>query len=219
MILCDREVEAALDQKRILIIPRPDPKFMDSTTVDLRLADTLNRWEFPTPEKALGHKENQFCPGSPDFKFSKIEEKYTATVQIPDEGYVLEPSFKSTDKASHFILGWTLERVYLPHSSRLCARVEGKSSLGRMGLGVHITAPTIHAGFGHNPNDDNDHGVQLRLEMWNVGPLPIVLMKGMRVCQLIVEEIREMPTAGYSGEFNRQGPDPKKAKTRSAKKK
>jgi dCTP deaminase len=36
----------------------------------------------------------------------------------------------------------------LPHTARLAARVEGKSSLARLGLGVHVTAPTIHAGFG-----------------------------------------------------------------------
>ena len=108
----------------------------------------------------------------------------------------------------HFILGWTLERIYLPHTSRLCARVEGKSSLGRMGLGVHVTAPTIHAGFGHNKNDPKDHGAPLRLEIWNVGPLPIVLAKGMRICQLIIEEVREVPRAGYGGDFNLQGPAP-----------
>jgi dCTP deaminase len=103
-------------------------------------------------------------------------------------------------------LGWTLERIYLPHTSRLCARVEGKSSLGRMGLGVHVTAPTIHAGFGHNKDDDDNHGAPLRLEIWNIGPLPIVLVQGMRVCQLVLEEVREVPSAGYGGRFNLQGP-------------
>jgi dCTP deaminase len=105
-------------------------------------------------------------------------------------------------------LGWTEEKIYLPHTSRLCARVDGKSSLGRMGIGVHITAPTIHAGFGFNKNNPNDHGAQLRLEIWNVGPLPVELVAGMRVCQLVIEEVREVPSAGYSGQFNLQGPAP-----------
>ena len=60
------------------------------------------------------------------------------------------------------MLGWTAEYVELPIDSRIAARVEGKSSLARLGLGVHITAPTIHAGF---PG-------QIRLEIVNHGHLP-----------------------------------------------
>ncbi len=221
MILSDREVEAALEEKRILIIPRPDPKFQDSTTVDLRLDATLDRWEFPKTIPGLGHDEHRFCPGAPNFKFSEIEKQCTKPVPIPDDGYVLFPSYQSTPDTGpkHFILGWTLERIYLPYTSRLCARVEGKSSLGRMGLGVHVTAPTIHAGFGHNENNPKQSGARLRLEIWNVGPLPIVLMKEMRICQLIIEEVREMPKTGYMGSFNSQGPQPKKPTARSAGKK
>ena len=113
---------------------------------------------------------------------------------------------------ANFILGWTLERIYLPHKSRLCARVEGKSSFARMGLGVHVTAPTVHAGWGHNKDNDQDHGARLRLEIWNVGPIPVQLVKGMRICQLIVEEVREVPSAGYSGQFNMQAPKPPESK-------
>ncbi|HEX5271553.1 MAG TPA: hypothetical protein VFW33_13745 [Gemmataceae bacterium] len=211
MILCDREAELAMDQERILIIPRPDPAFMDSTAIDLRLGWTLDKWEFPEPDRGIGQKEHCFCPGVKGFKFSDIEKKYTKEVAIPEEGYPLPPSFLSNEKTGprHFILGWTFEKIYLPHTSRLCARVEGKSSLGRMGLGVHVTAPTIHAGFGHNNNHPKDHGAPLRLEIWNVGPLPILLAKEMRICQLIIEEVREVPKAGYRGDFNLQGPPPK----------
>ncbi len=211
MILCDREAELAMDQKRILIIPRPDPAFMDSTAIDLRLGHTLDRWKFETPITGLGQGDPCFCPGAKGFKFSVIEKKFTERIDIEDDGFELKPSFLSTKETGprHFILGWTLEKIYLPHTSRLCARVEGKSSLGRMGLGVHVTAPTIHAGFGHNKNNDGDHGAELRLEIWNVGPLPIMLAKEMRICQLIIEEVREVPRAGYGGDFNLQGPSPK----------
>src|SRR5260370_36760547 len=108
-----------------------------------------------------------------------------------------------------FILEWTFERIYLTNTSRLCARVEGKSSLGRMGIGVHITAATIHAGFGLNAENQSDNGAKLRLEIWNVGPLPVELVMQMPICQLIVEEVREVPGAGYSGQFNIQGPPPR----------
>ncbi|HEV3262225.1 MAG TPA: hypothetical protein VG013_35560 [Gemmataceae bacterium] len=202
MILCDREIELALKQRRILIEPT-GPTYMNSTTVDLRLDGTLDQWNLPRHDPSIGLQPLRFRPALPDFRFSELEEKYTKPIDISTSGYDL-PS----EPAKNFILGWTLERLYLPHESRLCARVEGKSSLSRMGLGVHVTAPTIHAGFGHNPNNPNAHGAQLRLEIWNVGPLPVELVKGMRICQLILEEVREVPRAGYSGEFNLQGPKP-----------
>jgi dCTP deaminase len=204
MILCDREVEYALNQKRLFIDPRPDRALMDSTAIDLRLGACLDRWVFPESDSSLGHEPPRFRPGLPNFKFADLEKKYTASTDISSVGYDLPPK-----APQNFVLGWTLEKIYIPHTSRLCARVEGKSSLGRMGLGVHITAPTIHAGFGHNKNNSDDHGAQLRLEIWNVGPIPIELVMGMRICQLIVEEVREVPSAGYSGQFNIQGPDPK----------
>jgi dCTP deaminase len=207
MILCDREVDLALDQKRLIIDPRPDPAFMDSTAIDLRLAGTLNVWEFPKPLTGLGHGDHRFCPGMPGFKFGDIERDYAKPLVIPTEGHPLMPAHFSDRETGpqHFILGWTIERIYLPHHSRLCARVEGKSSLGRMGLGVHVTAPTIHAGFGRDDSGGDQHGAALRLEIWNVGPLPIVLTRGMRICQLILEEVREVPRTGYSGTFNQQG--------------
>src|SRR5438132_1513014 len=148
---------------------------MDSMTVDLRLDATLDRWDFPKVDPSLGQEPPRFCPGRPGFKFAKVEKQYTRPEDISQKGYDLLPG--------SFILGWTLERIYLPHTSRLCGRVEGKSSLGRMGLGVHVTAPTIHAGYGYNRNDPNAHGARLRLEIWNVGPLSIELLKGMRICQ------------------------------------
>lgn len=211
MILADREVDAALDQSRIIIDPRPGAAFMDSTAVDLRLDGTLDQWKFPAINPGVGQKPYQFCPGVRGFKFSDIEKEFARPIAIPSNGYELPPSFHSTRETGplHFILGWTIERIYLPHASRLCARVEGKSSLGRMGLGVHVTAPTVHAGFGHNENDPAKHGAPLRLEIFNLGPLPIVLSHGMRICQLIIEEVREVPSAGHKSAFNLQGPAPK----------
>ena len=76
-----------------------------------------------------------------------------------------------------FILGRTKEVVKLPPTSRVAARVEGKSSLARLGLIVHFTAPTIHSGFNNS----------IRLEIMNHGPLPVRLRAGMRICQLIFE--------------------------------
>ena len=90
-----------------------------------------------------------------------------------------------------FILGWTKEYLELPVNSRLAARVEGKSSLARIGLGVHITAPTIHAGFKGT----------IQLEICNHGSLRVRLCPNMPVCQLILEQTLGTPVKGYKGQF------------------
>jgi dCTP deaminase len=89
------------------------------------------------------------------------------------------------------VLGWTAEYINIPTDARLAARVEGKSSLARIGIGVHLTAPTIHAGFKG----------QIRLEIVNHGPVPIILKPGMRICQLVFELTLGTPEGGYKGQF------------------
>jgi dCTP deaminase len=88
-------------------------------------------------------------------------------------------------------LAWTREYIELRTETRLAARVEGKSSLARLGLVVHMTAPTIHAGF---------EG-RIRLEMMNYGAVPIRLWGGMRICQLIFETTLGTAERGYKGQF------------------
>jgi deoxycytidine triphosphate deaminase len=107
----------------------------------------------------------------------------TTKTTIPDEGYVLY--------RNKLILGFTKEYVDLRLDTKYAARVEGKSSLARLGLSVHITAPTIHSGF--------DGCV--RLEIVNHGPLPIRLRSGMSICQLIFEQTLGTPDKGYNGQF------------------
>ena len=74
-----------------------------------------------------------------------------------------------------FALAWTLEEITLPNF--LCARVEGRSTLARLGLSIHQTAPTVHASFS-NP---------LQLELRNSGPYPLELFPEHPVCQVIIE--------------------------------
>lgn len=76
-----------------------------------------------------------------------------------------------------FLLATTLEYIELP--ADLVARVEGKSSLGRRGLMVHVTAGFIDPGFKGN----------ITLEMMNLSPRPIALKIGMRICQLSFEKV------------------------------
>ena len=76
-----------------------------------------------------------------------------------------------------FVLGSTIERIILPKN--IVARIEGRSSIGRLGLTVHVTAGFIDPGFRGN----------ITLEIANLSNNSIVLHKGMRICQIVFEEI------------------------------
>jgi dCTP deaminase len=128
----------------------------------------------------------------------RLLREHGTTLLLSADGFVLTPGA--------FVLGWTEERIGLPHTSRIAARVEGRSSLARLGVGVHVTAPTIHAGFGVT-DDPNYPGTRIRLEVWNCGPLAVCLQKGMKVCQLMLEEVHGTPEKGYQGTFTTQAPE------------
>jgi dCTP deaminase len=86
-----------------------------------------------------------------------------------------------------FVLGKTYESVSFPLSGNdFCysARVEGRSSIARCGVLVHFTAPTIHAGF---------EGT-ITLEILNLGPADFLLYPGLKICQLIIEQVKGIPT-------------------------
>lgn len=88
-----------------------------------------------------------------------------------------------------FVIGQTVEIVKLP--LHLSGRVEGRSRLARLGVGVHITAPKIDPGF-HN---------HITLEIFNLGPWTIELKGGMTICTLLVERLGKPAESGYAGIF------------------
>jgi dCTP deaminase len=149
VILSDRSIRDALDEGRIVIDPLADGAVQPSS-VDVRVADgfrLFSNHRYPY----IDVKQSQ-----PD-----LTELVTVT---PDEPFVLHPG--------EFVLGATLERVGLPDD--LVARLEGKSSLGRLGLLIHSTAGFIDAGFeGH-----------VTLELSNVATLPITIHPGMPIGQI-----------------------------------
>ncbi|MCI0463709.1 MAG: hypothetical protein L0Z62_42785 [Gemmataceae bacterium] len=194
MILSDRETWAARARAAIRITPWPSPERFSSTAVDLTLSAELQKWKDPSTVGA----EVRIRPGDPAFQVRQTLDELTEQVTIPGEGFVLLPG--------QFVLGWTAEKIQLPVRSRIAARVEGKSSLARLGLGVHVTAPTIHAGFGVKQGDDAYPGSELQLEIWNVGRFPIILDPGIAICQLIFELVDGTPDRGYQGQFASQGP-------------
>jgi len=182
VILTDREIKLALLNKLIIIEPAPDDKAFSSTAVDLTLDDNISEFK----EDGTGGIEQAIDPSHQYFQPEKTLALISNKITITQEGYLLKPN--------RLLLAWTREYVNLTSHNRIAARVEGKSSLARLGLGVHVTAPTIHAGFdGH-----------IRLEMVNHGKLPIRLRTGMKICQLIFEQTLGTPDKGYQGQFSGQ---------------
>lgn len=180
MILTDREIRIAVERKAIIIDPPPPLSSYSSTSVDLTLDATVNI--FKDPSTGLNITIDPVPGFNPELLLPQIAEQAT----ISKDGYPLKPHT--------LVLAWTEEYVDLRNSVWLAARVEGKSSLARIGLGVHVTAPTVHAGFNG----------RIRLEIVNHGAFPIMLRKGMKICQLIFEQTLGTPDKGYAGRFSGQ---------------
>lgn len=177
MILTDREIKIAVERGLIRIEPAPDNDVaFSSTAVDLTLDASIRT--FADPVQGI---EQVIDPSQANV--SDILLNLTKPTKIPSGGYLLPPKT--------LVLAWTKEYVGLDIGTRIAARVEGKSSLARLGLGIHVTAPTIHAGFIG----------QIQLEMVNHGTVPIRLRVGMRICQLIFETTLGTPDRGYKGQF------------------
>ena len=176
MILSDRESRLALNRGQIILAPVPPEDAWSSTAVDLRLDAEIREWVVPAADTVTGQLP---ClrPSAEEYRVQDVIRTHTIPKDLKSSPYLFHPG--------KFILGWTLEKLRLPHGSRICARVEGKSSSARIGLGVHVTAPTVHAGFGSGRDAEGD---PLQLEIWNVGSFTIELQFGMPVCQLIFEE-------------------------------
>ena len=149
MVLSDRTIREELDKGRIVISPL-DPSDIQPASVDLH----------------LDRKILVFTNSRRPFIDVKVGlDDLTQTVEIQDGSpFILHPG--------EFVLGSTLENIELPDD--LVARLEGKSSLGRIGLVIHSTAGFVDPGWqGH-----------LTLELSNLARLPITLYFGMKIGQI-----------------------------------
>lgn len=185
MILTDREIKIALARQIIIIDPPPADVAFQSTSVDLTLDPVISIFKKDDAPEVAGLERGKTIvdPTSPKFRVDTIIAAITENKKIlPKDGFVLPHD--------HMILAWTREYIDL-RGARVAARVEGKSSLARLGLSVHMTAPTIHAGFDG----------RIRLEVTNHGHFPIRLRPGMRICQLIFEQTFGTAEKEYSGQF------------------
>ena len=179
MILSDRTLREEIAAGRIVLDPF-EPANVQPSSIDLRVDRYFRVFRNHTA-------------GVIDVKADMTG--LTELVETPDDGvFMLHPG--------EFVLGSTLERVRVPDD--LVARIEGKSSLGRLGLLIHSTAGFIDPGW-------NGH---VTLELSNVANLPITIYRGMKIGQLSFVQLTEPSahpygSAGLGSKYqNQRGPTP-----------
>ena len=149
MVLRDQSIREEIEAGRIVIDPY-DPGLVQPSSIDVRVDRRFR----------VFHNARY-----PYIDVRQEMDGLTELIEIEgDEPFILHPG--------EFVLGQTLERVSIPND--LVARLEGKSSLGRLGLLIHSTAGFVDAGFSGN----------LTLELSNVANLPITIYHGMPIGQI-----------------------------------
>ncbi len=163
-LLSDEEILAEIKAGSIKIEPF-DRQFLGPDSIDIRLGSDV------LIAKAVGKTLDPLSKENPDFfEKKKINGAFT-----------LEPG--------QFILSNTFEKIGL--SNRIAAQIEGRSSLGRYGIMVHMTAGIIHAGFGSKSPST------LTLEIYSVNPNSVLLHEGMKIAQLSFFKLNREVEQGY----------------------
>lgn len=182
MIFSDRSIKQAIAEGRIEIDPY-EADYVQPSSVDLRVAASFRVFE--------NHRYPHIDPREP-------QEDLTKLVSVEEgEPFILHPG--------EFVLGSTLERVRLGED--IVARLEGKSSLGRLGLLIHSTAGFVDPGFDG----------YLTLELSNVSNLPIAIYPGMRIGQISFYQMTSPADHPYGAEElgskyqGQEGPTPSRA--------
>ncbi|SHK20787.1 dCTP deaminase [Thermocrinis minervae] len=160
MILSDGTIKKLIERGEIKIEPLEE-KNIQASSIDLRLGGEIALYRM----ERIDIREK-------DLKVEKIE--------LGEDGFWIEP------KA--FVLATTLEYIKLP--DYITAFVEGRSSLGRLGLFIE-NAGWVDAGF---------EG-QITLELYNANNCPIKLYKGMRICQIVLAKLDKRAQKAYRGKY------------------
>ena len=148
MILSDRDIKEALMSGKIVVENLPDER-IQAGWVDL----------------SLGNEFRMFKATSQPYIDVRDPTDHTESIVIDDKPFIMHPN--------EFVLGQVRERIKLPND--IAAYVDGRSSLGRIGIVVHVTSGFVDPGFSG----------RLVLEMTNVGKMPVALHAGMRICKLV----------------------------------
>ncbi len=166
MVLSDRDIKKSLTDKRIIIKPFPDLKTqLGSCSIDLRLGNKFRVFEY-----------SRYTFIDP-FK-KEIGSEVTREIRVPNkEPFIIHPS--------DFVLAVTIEHIEVPDD--LTGRLEGRSSIGRLGIIIHSTAANIECGFRGN----------ITLEIANMGKLPVALYPGMRICSVSFEQLSSPAETPY----------------------
>jgi dCTP deaminase len=164
MVLSDRAIRRLIREGRIGIDPFED-ELVQPSSVDVRVDRFFRVF-----------RNSRY----PFIDVKQPMDELTELVEVDSEPFILHPG--------EFVLGSTLERITLPDD--LVARLEGKSSLGRLGLLIHSTAGFIDPGWdGH-----------VTLELSNVANLPITIYVGMKIGQLSFVQLSEPAERPYGAE-------------------
>lgn len=166
MILSDRDIKQSLKDNKIKISPPPDlATQLGSCTLDLRLGNSF---------RVFIHNRTPFLDPLKPETFDDV----TQEVTIPDgEFFTMHPG--------QFVLGMTKEYVEMPDD--LTGHLEGRSSMGRLGIVIHSTAANIECGFRGN----------ITLELANMGGFPVLLHPGMRICALSFSQLTSPAEVPY----------------------
>ncbi len=184
MILSDGDIKKALSSGDIKISPKPDLKTqLGSCSIDLRLGDTFRIFE---------HSKNPYIdPSKKDYS-----NEITREVKVKaGEKFVMQPG--------DFVLAVTLEKITI--SPKLLGRLEGRSSLGRLGIVVHSTASIFDPGWDG----------QAVLELGNLGRIAVALYPEMRICAMTFEQLSSEAEVPYTKKKDakykfQKGPDESK---------
>jgi dCTP deaminase len=162
MVLSDRTIKQEMASGRIVVDPC-DPNDIQPSSVDLHLGDDFQVF-----------RNSRYPYIDPGREQPGLMERVSAT---PEEPFVLHPG--------EFALGTTIERIALPDD--IVGRLEGKSSLGRLGLLIHSTAGYVDPGWDG----------RLTLELSNVANLPILLTPGMEIGQISFSQMTTTVDRAY----------------------
>jgi len=184
VILSDIDIKKALGNGAITIVPKLDiTSQLGSCSIDLRLGNTFRVFE---------HSKNPYIdPTKKDYS-----NEITREIVLKDgEQFIMQPG--------DFVLAVTLEKVSI--ASNLMGRLEGRSSLGRLGIVVHSTASIFDPGWDGN----------CVLELGNLGRMAVALTVGMRICAMTFEELSSIAEIPYNKKFHakyqiQSGPDESK---------
>jgi dCTP deaminase len=166
VVLSDTDLKARLAQGDLGVDPAPDPETqIQPASIDLRLGYDFRTFNY-TQQALIDPKE-------PD-TFAEL----TSVIHLqPGERFIVHPG--------EFVLGTTLEQVRVPDD--LVARLDGRSSIGRLGIVIHSTAGYIDPGF---------EGT-ITLEISNLGRIAVALYPEMRICQISFEQMSSPVSQGY----------------------